>query len=91
MNKKEFTSAVSGITGRADKEVDKLLEALKIAVSEALYAGKTVKLPGIGTFSSHLEDEKIIEDKTLGQSVLYPPCVTIDFKMADSLINKLNK
>ena len=89
MTKKEFTASIGKLTGYKDKEVNNLLDSFAVVLGEALQSGKKVTLPGLGHFSTVLEEEKIDTDPSDGKKYIYPPKVNIFFKAANSLVSKL--
>ena len=90
MNSKEFTAEVCAKTGRTDKEVEKLLEALNMVIGETLFEGNSVMLPGIGTFSPEIQPETIMTEEN-GERMMFPPVVSVKFEKANSLLSRLKK
>lgn len=91
MNNKDFITEISRRTGIAEKDCSKLLEALAISMGEALYAGNSINLPGLGTFSTELNEEEITTDPSTGKRILMPPYLRINFKEAPSLTLKIKE
>lgn len=91
MTKKEFTSSLAEKTGQPEKDVNLLLKALAIALEDSLCEGNKVMIPSLGTFSSIVEDEKILHDNTTNKDILYPPCVIMDFEPAQTLNSRIRK
>lgn len=91
MKNKEFIEILADSIGRPVKEAEKLLNALGYILGEAMFEGKKIKLPGLGEFSSYIEDEKIEIDEATGKRILMPPCSKIHFEASKSLLSHITK
>ena len=91
MTSREFLIKLAKKTGRSGKEVSRLLEALKIVISDASVNNCEVVIPQFGTFYSETTDEVIKTDKISGKHILIPPVTEIKFSAAQSLLTKLKE
>ena len=89
MNNNELLNALASKLGKPKADIIKLMDAFVGAVQVRCGELDAIALPGFGTFEGIKHDEHITIDKTTGKKMLMPPMVKMEFKVSNSLNNKL--
>ena len=72
------------------KDLEKFLDIFLKEVKLALQRRERVELRGFGVWSTHIQKARISRNPRTGEKVNTPKKITIHFKMAKELFNKLN-
>lgn len=90
MDTKEIISIVAKEMNRDQADVQKLLEALSVAIKDQCSELNSVSIPGFGTFEPRKRLERVVVDEATGKRTLMPPKVLLTFKMSNVLKAKFN-
>lgn len=76
---KAFRKILAEKLGLPAKEIDSLVSAIRELIIENSEALRGLAIPGFGTFVTVRYEEKIVEDLTSGQKLLFPPEIILEF------------
>ena len=89
MNHKEFISILSKDLGTSAKGTSEVVNRIVSAMIDELQKGNTVNIQDFGTFEVKKKMERISVIPSTQQRVLVPPKLTLTFKPAISLKEKV--
>lgn len=89
MNHKEFISLLSKDLGTSVKDTSEIVNRIVSAMIDELQKGNTVNIQDFGTFEVRKKMERISVIPSTQQRVLVPPKLTLTFKPAISLKEKV--
>ena len=89
MNNKEFIAELSKKLGYTTKETTSLVSTFISELTEQLENEKQVSISGIGTFEVKKKDERVMVNPSTQQRMLIPPKLTVSFKPANTLKEKM--
>ena len=89
MNHKEFISVLSKDLGISAKETSEVVNLIVSAMIDELQKGNIVNIQDFGTFEVRKKMERISVIPSTQQRVLVPPKLTLTFKPAISLKEKV--
>ena len=89
MNHKEFISILSKDLGTSTKDTSEVVNRIVSAMIDELQKGNTVNIQDFGTFEVKKKMERISVIPSTQQRVLVPPKLTLTFKPAISLKEKV--
>ncbi|MBR2359471.1 MAG: HU family DNA-binding protein [Bacteroidaceae bacterium] len=89
MNHKEFISLLSKDLGTSVKDTSEVVNRIVSAMIDELQKGNTVNIQDFGTFEVKKKMERISVIPSTQQRVLVPPKLTLTFKPAISLKEKV--
>ena len=72
------------------KDLEKFFNIILEEVKYSLKKGNRVELRGFGMWSTHLQKARISQNPKTGEKVNTPEKITIHFKMAKELFQKIN-
>lgn len=72
MNKKEFVSALSEVSGQTKKDSEDFLDAFSVTVINFLANDNCVRIPRLGTFSTKIRGEYEARNPKNGETVFVP-------------------
>ena len=84
---KAFRKTLADRLGLTARQAESLVEALGTTVVALAERLRGFAIPGFGTFAPIKHNEKIVEDLTDSQLLLFPPQITVDF-FPSSLLKK---
>lgn len=96
MNNKEFLTEMSKkmSTGSSSAFTPAMCQKMVAEFTEclvgALESDNEVIVAGLGSFEIKKKNERIIVNPTTGKKMLVPPKLAINFKMSNTLKNKIN-
>ena len=91
MNNKEFIAALAMKSGFSQEESQKLTVTIVKAMAKNFEAGDSVAVTGFGTFEVKKRLERVMVNPATGQRMLVPPKLSLNFRAALSLKEKINK
>ena len=91
MDNNILVAELSAELHRPERDGEALGEGRASALRDELVDGDTVLLPGVGTFTTLKEDEKIVDDLDRGGKLLLPPAITIQFNPSTLLRRKITE
>lgn len=87
MNKGDLVAYISGETGMAKTDVEKVIDTLTEVITLSLKNGDKVMLVGFGTFSSYLRSERVARNpQVLNSKFVVKPKRVAKFKPGKDLI-----
>lgn len=89
MNHKEFISILSKDLDISAKDTSEIVNRIVSAMIDELQKGNTVNIQDFGTFEVKKKMERISVIPSTQQRVLVPPKLTLTFKPASSLKEKV--
>ena len=75
--------------GRDVEDVRVLLGSLGEAIAESVKEGKSVAIPGFGTFEPKMRMERVANHPSTGKRILIPPKLSVGFKASALLKQKV--
>lgn len=89
MDNKKLIDKVARKLGRNKGDVSKLLEAFTSIVATRCSEMDSIVVPGFGSFEPRKRNERVIANPSNGKRTLFPPKITLHFKVSAVLKNKL--
>lgn len=89
MNNKEYISELSQQCGYSQENTQKLVRCVVEAMVSKLEEGEDVQIPDFGVFELKNRMERIVVKPSTGQRMLVPPKIVVNFKLAQSVKDKL--
>lgn len=90
MNNKEFITELSKRLDCSQKEATQLADATVTLIGQQLEEGKTVLVPGFGSFRVKKKMERVVVNPVTQQRLLIPPKLVLVYKSSHVLKNKFN-
>ena len=91
MNKNELVSAVAEKSEVTKKDVDKVLKALVVVMSEDLAESGRIQLPDLGSFKCNERNARTVRNPRTGEQMTSPACKVVKFTPAKALKESVNK
>lgn len=91
MNKKEFISRWSELSGVSNSKLEDVFKHFTYALGDVLVCGDKITLPGLGTFSVKERPERVARNPLTGSSVKVAAKNVVKFKVGKQLEEKLNQ
>ena len=89
MDAKTFENNLAARLGRDVEDVRVLLGSLGEAIAESVKEGKSVAIPGFGTFEPKMRMERVANHPSTGKRILSPPKLSVGFKASALLKQKV--
>lgn len=89
MESKILVETVAAKLGRSVDDVDKLLDALAVAMRSRCGEMDQIAIPGFGTFETKKRNERVMVHPSTGRRMLVPPKMVVSFKVSNVLKAKL--
>ena len=90
MNKTQLIEVVARETGLKKKEAEASVNAVLVAVTDALVSGEKVQIAGFGTFDVKTRDKRIGRNPATGASIEIPSAKHPTFTAGKSLKDAVN-
>lgn len=90
MDSKEFINSIALKLGMEPETVKTMSRQLCGLICESVKNGDQVAIPAFGTFEPKMRMERITTHPSTGKKILVPPRLTMAFKPAAQLKNKIN-
>lgn len=91
MNKKEFISRWSELSGLPNNKLEELLKTFVYIIGDVLVSSDKITLPGLGTFSIKERPERMARNPLTGNVVKVVAKNVVKFKVGKQLDEKLNE
>ena len=91
MIKADFINHLAGKLDITKAEADNVLTAVFDTLTDVLVNQDKIIVPGFGTFSTKVREERTGRNPSSGQEMIIPRSVVANFKPAPQLKEKLNK
>jgi DNA-binding protein HU-beta len=85
LNKAELVAAVAEKADFTKKDSEKLVDAVLVAIREALANGEKVQLVGFGTFEVKHREERVGRNPQTKEEIVIPACNVPGFKAGKAL------
>lgn len=89
MDNKQFTTLLSKRCSLDYKAGASAIASLIDIIATESEAGKSVAIPGFGTFSPLKKEEELSTDLSTGETLLLPPTVSLEFMSSNILSKRL--
>lgn len=90
MNKKEFIAAIAEKSGMTKADVEVIFSATFDTITEALVKQNKIMIPGFGSFSTKVREERKGRNPSTGKEMTIPTIVVANFKAATQLKENIN-
>lgn len=89
MDTKTFNEILAGRLNVDVEKIERLTSSMAAVIANETLEGHQVVWPGFGTFETRKRDERISTHPSSGVRMLVPPRVTLSFRPASSLKQKV--
>lgn len=91
MNNKEYITELSRRCGYSQENTQRMVRTIVEAMASRFDEGENVVVPSFGTFELKKRLERITVNPTTGRKLLAPPKITLSFKVAPQMKERLKK
>ena len=85
MTREELVTELVAAVGTHRAQVEEMLDALGVAIGEALTDGDKVQIRGLGSFEAKRRGGGVIRDPKTGKQITYGPGKRVVFRAAGAL------
>lgn len=90
MNKPQLIEQIAKHGGMSKADAARALEAVPLALGNALMGGEKVSIPGFGTFEAVEKPERQGRNPKTGETIAIAACKAVKFKAAKALKEAVN-
>lgn len=90
MNNKEFLAELGRTLGYNQRDITRITNAMIEEIAHQLEEENTLAILGLGTFEVKKKLERVLVNPSTRQRMLVPPKMSVSFKCASILKEKLN-
>ena len=87
--KADFIRSISKVTGFRQSDIEEVIAAMTNVITEYLEEGCSVSIRNLGTFSTHLSKDRVINDNMTGHKYFAQAHPVPKFTCADTLYNRV--